>query len=219
MRTAVRMLQNHPQFLGVPVVAIPENAPGNAGPHLADHLVSYRGVTTMAEYNKAGTHFGVPATDRVDQTLFMVKLLAGGAICYSENAMTCAAFFFFSAERALRPRPNSYPGQSLDALKDKFEQQLLSWERLVKEDPSDPFASVKFKYTAKHSCGASPAAVVDDSPLLFSRLTSRLAGNDDLAVCGVMFDWALKFERSDKPSYVQFRKEFILPRIPGIGQR
>jgi len=206
VRTAVRLLQNHPKFFGVPVVSMPENAPGcvppfnsisiahvvwrNAGPHLADHLYKVPGVLTMAEWSKSGSHYGVPATDRRDQTLFMSKLLAGHAIYYSENCMTCV--FLLSRCRDVSRRRASYPGASLERNKDKFEQQLLSWERLVKEDPSDPFAAVKFKYTAKHVCG-----------------------NDDLAVCGIMFDWVERFNRSDKPDYVAFRRAHILPRIEG----
>jgi len=167
IQTAVKMIQRHPRFRDVPVIHIPENAPGSAGPHLHEHLRGFRNVMTMEECGKGeDSKLGVPATDRNEQTYQMSMMLSTQAMHYSANCMT-------------------FPGQDLSKIKDKFEFQLLCWERVVEYDPSKPLAKVREKWTAKHA-----------------------AGNDDLAICGLMLmEWPMRFFQN--PKYSDFVRCFI----------
>ncbi len=172
IRHAVRAIQSHPSFRNVPIVSIPENAPGNAGPQIHEYLLDYENVMTMAEWNARGD-LGVPATDRNQQTERMALMLAHGSIYYSKNLATY---------------PRDLGGQALDALQDKFERQLLCWERVMRYDPSDPLSKVSFKWTAKTQ-----------------------AGNDDLAVVGLMLAFWPDVIYT-KPRYLQFVQNYIQPR-------
>lgn len=182
IQTAVRLIQRHPKFKNVPIIHIPENAPGSAGPHLHEHLRNFPNVFTMEEYGSKksdGGTLGVPATDRNQQTYQMSMMLSTQALHYSENAMT-------------------YPGQQLNPIKDKFEFQLLCWERVVEWDPAKPLSKVKEKWGAKHA-----------------------AGNDDLAVCGLMLmEWPQRFFQN--PKYGDVIRRFISPSYQqrtGLGNR
>lgn len=169
IQTACRLIQRHPRFKNVPIIHIPENAPGSAGPHLAEHLRTFHNVITMEECSTKGPYgsiLGVPATDRVTQTYQMSMMLSTQAVYYSENCQT-------------------YPGQDLSKLKDKFEFQLLCWERVVEYDPSKPLSKVREKWMSKHA-----------------------AGNDDLAVCGLMLcEWPERFFQN--PKYADWIRTFI----------
>lgn len=127
----------------VPIVFMPEAVAGNASAHLADHLLFYRKVLTMAEGNSRGDALGVIPTDRNRQTSRTTLMLATNAIHYSENMMT-------------------YPGadrKPIDELKNQMEKQLLGWEKVIKYDENDPHAKVQYKWTAKHSAGNDDLAV------------------------------------------------------------
>lgn len=169
IRTAVKLIQRHPRFHNVPIVHIPENAPGSAGPHLHEHLRDMPNILTMEEYGTKksdGGTLGVPATDRNVQTYQMSMMLSTRAIHYSENCMT-------------------YPGQDMSKIKDKFEFQLLCWERVVEYDPAKPLSNVREKWTGKAG-----------------------AGNDDLAICGLMLcEWPARFFES--PKYSDFIRRFV----------
>ena len=120
------------------VVAVASPRPpftSSAGANLAEHLVHYPKVKTMAEVNSRGDGLGVPATDRNRQTSKMALMLEAHAVHYSEQMMTF-------------PGPGA---KSIDALKNQFEKQLLCWEKVLKMDENDPLAKVAFKWTAKHA--------------------------------------------------------------------
>lgn len=117
----------------VPVVFIPEAAPGNAGATLANHLVHYPAVLTLCEANKSTGALGVPATDREQQTWQATTMFASNAVHYWE-------------------RLQSYPGTTavaIEAMQTEFETQAMNWEKVIKCDESNPLAPMKWKWTGK----------------------------------------------------------------------
>jgi hypothetical protein len=96
---------------------------------------------------------------------------------------------FYSENLMTWPEPGMPLERRIDLLKEKLEKQLVCWENIVDEDPADPFKKVRRKWTAKLG-----------------------AGNDDLAVCFVMFWWHKAFVHSSKPEYSTFFQEHVLLR-------
>lgn len=194
------LLNNLPNILFLFKYHIPENAPGTAAGQIHEYvyvycrcirfncsamfailtgicrinryLIGYDNILTLAEWNSRGD-LGVPATDRNRQTERMAMLLYFDGIYYSENLTTY---------------PRELGGQPIETLQNKFERQLLAWERVMRYDPADPLSKVSWKWTAKPG-----------------------AGNDDLAITGLMLvDWSeIIF---CKPKYFPFVEKYIMPR-------
>lgn len=133
IRAAVRAIRSRPLYADTPIVHIPENAPGNAGPQIAEYLLDFDDIHTMAEWNAKENTLGVPATDRNAQTEWLTNLLATGGVFFSED-MQC------------------YPKLTLEEYKDGLCKQALCWER-VPEVSKDPTKPVKWHWSAKNKAG------------------------------------------------------------------
>lgn len=131
----MHFIRSRPLFRDVPIVYVPENAPANAGPVLAEYLEDYENVLTMQEWTGFGEvpTFGVPPTDRTTQTEHLSLALATGGLSYSEDMQV-------------------HPSMKLDEYRDGLERQAMCWERIpeVSKDPTKP---VKWRWTAKHRAG------------------------------------------------------------------
>ncbi len=112
--------------------------------------------------------YGVPPTDRNQQTENLTMLFSTGGISYSEDIKT-------------------YPGESVDKMRDILERETLAWERTV-ELPKDRTKPAKFHWTSKHK-----------------------VSNDDLCVTLLMLAyWSQVFYARER--YADFIRRCVLPR-------
>lgn len=90
--------------------------------------------------------------------------------------------------------PSSLGGQDPDKLKTKFATQLMGWERIVEYNKNKPYMKPRMCWSAKHS-----------------------TGNDDLAVAGLMMDWAEVFFSAERDwRYGEWIRTWVAPRLAKV---
>lgn len=130
-----------------PIVAVVENAPGNVGPEVYEHLMKYPWCRTMQEWTSSSDIYGVPPHPdiRNRQTGRMEARLAQDLLAFSEN---CATY------------PSSLGGQDIDKQKTKFAVQMMGWQRIVEYNRNKPLMKPRVGWSAKQTAGNDDYAVV-----------------------------------------------------------
>jgi hypothetical protein len=123
-RGAIERIRSQPMLHNVPIVFIPENAPGMAGGHLWEHINDMQPITVMAECGPAkgpadNLRVGVPKNETVTEEMRyrFIDLLATGSVRFSERYVSL-------------PRDGSDGSQ---AARDKFISQLTTYRPGIKK--------------------------------------------------------------------------------------
>jgi hypothetical protein len=91
VRRAIESIRSRPMMHNVPVVFIPENAPGMAGGHLWDHVCDMTPITVLSEFGPAKGNevkrVGVPKPESVTEEMRyrFIDLLGTGSVRFSER--------------------------------------------------------------------------------------------------------------------------------------
>lgn len=147
VRHAAQTIHNMPGLNEPPIVAVVENAPGNVGPEVYEHLMIYPWCRTMQEWTASSDIYGVPPHPAIRdrQTGRMEARLAQDLLSFSEN---CSTY------------PASLGGQPLDKQKTKFAVQLMGWQRIVEYNRNKPLMKPRVGWGAKQTAGNDDYAVV-----------------------------------------------------------